>query len=71
MAMTHGKANTLSPGSIKRMLTGASPKNPTYVLGSVVSDFNSQGPTELTVSDRPGLSYLQQTLKLIESNHEL
>lgn len=34
---------------IKQLLSGATAKNPTCVLGTVLADFTSQGVTELTV----------------------
>lgn len=34
----------------KQLLHGSSPRNPTYILGRVISDFTAQGSTELSVS---------------------
>lgn len=35
---------------LKKLLHGASPRNPTYILGRILGDFKAQGSTELTVS---------------------
>ena len=42
----------------KKLLHGSSPRNPTYILGRVISDFASQGSTELSVSDPTALIFL-------------
>ena len=50
MASSGKKSDGSRESLLRRLLHGASPRNPTYVLSRILLNFRAQSSTELTVS---------------------